>query len=79
MVSPAVLDIKMKGKTAIWPFLRKKLSTTISMKRSRRELSIDMVIHRGIIKNNKIKLFLCFTSIQNAKTMPKLNLSKMDK
>jgi len=33
------------------------------MKRSRRELSIDMVIHRGIFENNKITLFPCFTFI----------------
>jgi len=31
------------------------------MKRSRRELSIDMVVHKGIFKNNQITLFLCFT------------------
>jgi len=33
------------------------------MKRSRRELSIDMVIHKGIFKNNQITLFSCFTFI----------------
>jgi len=31
------------------------------MKRSRRELSIDIVIHRVIFKNNQIALFPCFT------------------
>jgi len=30
------------------------------MKRSRRELSIDVVIHQGIFKNNEITLFPCF-------------------
>jgi len=31
------------------------------MKRSRRELSIDMIIHRGIFKDNQITLFpLCY-------------------
>jgi len=39
------------------------LSKTISMKRSRWELSIDMVIHRGILKNNQITPLLCFTFI----------------
>ena len=29
------------------------------MKRSRRELFIDMVIHRGIFENNQITLFPC--------------------
>ena len=32
------------------------------MKRSRRELSIDMVIPTDIFKNNQITLFPCFTS-----------------
>jgi len=27
------------------------------------ELSIDIVIHRGIFKNNQITLFLCFTFV----------------
>jgi len=31
------------------------------MKRSRRGLSIDMVIDRGIFKNNQITPFSCFT------------------
>jgi len=51
------------GESVIWLFLKINLSTTISMKRSRRELSIDMVIHRGIVKNNQITLFSCFTVI----------------
>jgi len=34
-----------QGKSAIWLFLKINISITISMKRSRRELSIDMVIH----------------------------------
>jgi len=33
------------------------------MKRSLRELSIDVVIHMGIFKNNLITLFSCFTFI----------------
>ena len=33
------------------------------MKRSRRELSIDIVIHWGVFKTNKITLFPCFTCI----------------
>jgi len=33
------------------------------MKRSRQELSIDVVIRRGIFKNNQITLFTCFTFI----------------
>jgi len=33
------------------------------MKRSRRELSIDMVVHRDIFENNQITLFRCFTVI----------------
>jgi len=37
------------------------ISTTISIKRSRRELSIDMFIHRGIYQNKV--LFLCFIHI----------------
>jgi len=41
-----------KGEIVIWLFLKINLSTTTSIKRSRRELSIDMVIHRGIFKNN---------------------------
>jgi len=35
--------------------------SNLSMKKSRRELSIDMVIHRGIFKNKKMTLFPCFT------------------
>jgi len=33
------------------------------MKRSRQELSINMVINRFIFKNNQITLFTCFTFI----------------
>jgi len=33
------------------------------MKRSRRELSFDRVIHGGIFENNHITLFPCFTFI----------------
>jgi len=31
------------------------------MKRSRRELSINMIIHRSVFQNNQITLFPCFT------------------
>jgi len=41
----------------IWLFLKINLSTPISMKRSRRELSIDLVIRRGIFKNNQSGFF----------------------
>jgi len=51
------------GETSIWLFLKINLSTTISMERSRRELSIDVVIHKGILKNNQITLFPRFTFI----------------
>jgi len=44
-----------KGKSVIWLFLNINLSTTISMKRSRQELSIDMVIHWGILKITKLR------------------------
>jgi len=33
------------------------------MKRSRRELSIDVVVHRCILKHNQITLFPSFTLI----------------
>ena len=55
----SVLGIKViQNKSVIWLFFKINLSTTISMKRSRRELSIDILIHRGIFKNNQITLFL---------------------
>jgi len=41
-------------------FLKINLSTTLSMKTSRRELSIDMVIYRVIFKNNQTTLFPYF-------------------
>jgi len=46
-----------QGESVIRLFLKINLSTTISMTRPRPELSIEMVIHRGILKNNQIKLF----------------------
>jgi len=59
-----VLGMKVKqGKGVIWLFMKMNLSTTISMKRSRRELSIDMVIQRGIYKNKHITHLPCSTSI----------------
>jgi len=43
------MGMKVKpGENLISLFLKINLSTTISMKRSRRELSIDMVIRWGI-------------------------------
>jgi len=51
------------GESVILLFFKINLSTTISMKRSRRELFIGVVIHRGISKNNnnnKIKKILSF-------------------
>jgi len=40
--------------------LKINVSTIISM-RSRRELSIDMFIHRSTLKNNRMALLSCFT------------------
>jgi len=49
----SVLGMEVKQvKSIIWLFLKINLSTTISIKRSRRELSIDVVIHRAIFKSN---------------------------
>jgi len=44
-------------------FLKINFKTTISLKRSRRELSINMVIDRFIFKNSQITVFSCFTFI----------------
>jgi len=52
------------GESVIWLFLKIDLSTTLSMKWSLQELSIDViVIHRGNLKNNQMKLLPCFTLI----------------
>ena len=59
----SVMKVK-QVESVIWLFLKTNLLTIISMKRSRRELSIDMVIHRSIFKNNLITLFLCFTYLK---------------
>jgi len=56
------MEVK-QGESVIWLFLKINLSTSISTKRSRRELSIDIVVHRGAFKNNQITLFSCFTLI----------------
>jgi len=62
--SHTCLDIKAKlAESVIWLFFKISLSTNISMKRSHRELSIDIVIHRGIFKHNQITLFPRFTII----------------
>jgi len=49
------------GEGVIWLFVKIYLSTAISMERSRRELSIDMVNHRDILKNTQITLLFFFT------------------
>jgi len=44
-----------QGKCMVWLLVKINLSTTLSMKRSRRELSIDMVPHSGIyLKKNTL-------------------------
>jgi len=63
-----VLDIPtpVLGKqeaSVIWLFSEIKLTTTTSIKRSRRELSIDMVIYRGTFKDNRNTLLPNFTFI----------------
>jgi len=59
-----VLGMQVKyERNVIGLFLKINLSSGISMKRSRRELSIDMVICRGVYENNQITLFPCFTLI----------------
>jgi len=59
----------------IWLFLRINLSTAISMKRSRRELSSDVAVDRFIVKNNQITSFPCFTFIpKTGKGLPKLRV-----
>jgi len=58
-----VSDIKMKqGECVIWIFLRINLSTTLPIKRSRPELSDDMVIHMGILKIAKLRHSLVLPS-----------------
>jgi len=42
-------------------FKYKNFQTTISIKRSCRELSINMVIHRFVFKNTRNTLSTCFT------------------
>jgi len=56
------MEVKVR-ESVIWLFLKINLSTTIAMNGSRRELSIDIIIHWGIFKNNPISLFPCFTFI----------------
>jgi len=56
------MGMKVKqGANVIGLFLKTNLSTAISMKRSRRELSIDMFIHKSIYKNDEITFIPCFT------------------
>jgi len=47
-------------KNVIGLFLKINLSTSMSMNKSRRELSTDMVIRRGIFKDIQITIFPCF-------------------
>jgi len=49
-----------QGKSVICMFLKINLSTTISMKRSRRKLFINMVVDRDILWNNLITLIPLF-------------------
>jgi len=58
-VSPIrVLGMKLKReKCALKLFLRINSYTTISLKRSRRELFINMVIERFIFENTQLTLF----------------------
>jgi len=48
-------------KTVIWLFLKILVWITISMESSQRDLFIDVVVDRFILKNNQITLSLCFT------------------
>jgi len=58
----SVLRVKVKqGKSSIWLFL--KIWLTISMESSWRDLFIDMVVDRFILKNNHITLYFCSTFI----------------
>jgi len=50
------MEVMKQKESVIWLFLKINPRTTISMERSRRELSIDMAIHLGIIKNNQFTL-----------------------
>jgi len=55
-----------QGKSVIRLFSKFNISTTISMKRSRPELFIDIAVHRDIFWNNQIVLYPCFTFIPKA-------------
>jgi len=56
-------------------FYLKKLITKTSMKRSRRELSINIVIDRSIFQNNQVTLSPCFTFIPQTNIgLPKTGL-----
>jgi len=59
-------------KNVILLFLKINLSTTLLMRSSRVELSIDMVIHKGSFKYKRITLFLCFTYTGSCPTKPNL-------
>jgi len=58
----SLLGMKLKQETsAIWSSLKIGLGLAISMKKSRWELSIDMVVDGYILKNHRIDLTLCVT------------------
>jgi len=52
-----------QGESVIWLFSKINMPTTVSLKRSRQELSINVVIHGGISTNNQITFFPSFIFI----------------
>ena len=53
------MNVKQR-RSETWLSIKINLSTTISMKRSRREFLIDMVIDKGILKNDQIPASFAF-------------------
>jgi len=54
------------------------LATTVSMGRSRQELSTDMVIDSGIFKNNQTTPFPCFIFIpKTGSGLPEIGPAKL--
>jgi len=70
------LDMRVQeGKSVIWLYLKMNLPINKSMKRSRQELSIDMVVH----KNGQITLFLCCIFIpKTGLGLPRTGISVTD-
>jgi len=66
LVIPHQFWVMKQGEGVIWLSLKINLSTTLSMKKSRRELSIDMIIYRSNYKNNQIRLTVKATVLGNA-------------